>query len=355
MAASTGFGEPETGHVRHVKRHVEAGLLRPLAQVLDVLGGEIEPRHPVAALAEPDQVRPGAARDVEHGLDGPPRIAAEAVDEEVHLLLPVHVEGDLVVAGRRVLAARRHFAHQVRIASRRTQDAVMAVRPDGSKPSATSIEIRSHDPAGREQPDDLDQLGGPEPAWLGSSRAGRLGRVEHVDVDRHVERMPAELGYQAPHRLHRVDGVGGIEMGRLPLELLAGAGAHPHLIDRLGRHDVHDAGHGRGVVEPLAQEFLAEVGMGVELEDAQLGDVPGARTSITGSVAVWSPPSMTGRRSGRQKPAISARARSSCSRGEPARAGSRRCPRSPGLRDPGRGTASRSRSSRRRSGGSRGP
>ena len=46
---------------------------------------EVEAGHPVAALAQPDQMRAGAAGDVEHGLDGPLRIGAEAVDEEVHL------------------------------------------------------------------------------------------------------------------------------------------------------------------------------------------------------------------------------------------------------------------------------
>ena len=37
----------------------------------------------------------------------------------------------------------------------------MPVRPDGSQAWATSIEIGADDPAGLEQPDDLDQLRGP--------------------------------------------------------------------------------------------------------------------------------------------------------------------------------------------------
>src|SRR4030095_6381681 len=88
----------------HVEPHAEALRLRPLAQELDVLRREIEPAHPVAALREADEVGPGAAGDVQHGADGPPGIGPEGVDEEVHLLFPVHVERDLVVAGRRVLA-----------------------------------------------------------------------------------------------------------------------------------------------------------------------------------------------------------------------------------------------------------
>src|SRR5580765_3079328 len=89
-------------------------------------------------------MRAGAARDVEHGLDGPPRIGAKAVDEEVHLLLSVHVEGDLVVARRRVLAGVRgvagalHLPHHVSRASRRIQEAVIPVRADGSQAWATS-------------------------------------------------------------------------------------------------------------------------------------------------------------------------------------------------------------------------
>src|SRR6185436_3378234 len=125
---------------------VEALPRRALAEELDVRRREVEAVHPIAALAQPDQMRAGAAGDVEHGLDGPPRIGAEAVDEEVHLLLSVHVEGDLVVARRRVLAGVRrrrvagalHLPHHVSRASRRIQEAVIPVRADGSQAWATS-------------------------------------------------------------------------------------------------------------------------------------------------------------------------------------------------------------------------
>src|SRR5262245_61151551 len=134
-----GPGEPEPGHVGDVEPHVQALLGRSLAQEHDVLGREVETRHAIAAAPEADQVRTRAARDVENRLDRTPGKPAEAVGEEIHLLLPIHVEGDLVVARRGVLGFLSHLPHHVRIASRRIQDAVMPVRPDGSKAWATSI------------------------------------------------------------------------------------------------------------------------------------------------------------------------------------------------------------------------
>src|SRR5215468_4660835 len=59
-------------------------------------------------------MRPRAAGDIDHRLDGPFGEATEAVGEEIHLLLAVHVEGDLVVARRRIIrghltsTCRRH-------------------------------------------------------------------------------------------------------------------------------------------------------------------------------------------------------------------------------------------------------
>ena len=52
--------------------------------------------------------------------------------------------------------------------------------------------------------------------------------------------------------------------------LLAGARAKPDLVDALGRDDVHDAGEGRGVVVALAEELLAQVGMGIQVQDAEV-------------------------------------------------------------------------------------
>src|SRR5207302_2462991 len=84
---------------------------------------------------ETGQVWPRATGDVEHAAHGAARVALEAVDEEVDLALPVHVEGDLVEARRRVLA---HGPHHASMASRITQDAVIPVRPLGSHACATS-------------------------------------------------------------------------------------------------------------------------------------------------------------------------------------------------------------------------
>ena len=100
-------GQREAPHVGDEEVDIEALVLRAGAEEIDVLRGEVETGHPVTAFPQPDQVRARAARDVEHALDGPARVAPEAVDEEIHLLLSVHVEGDLVVARRRVLSGAR--------------------------------------------------------------------------------------------------------------------------------------------------------------------------------------------------------------------------------------------------------
>src|SRR6267378_369505 len=50
-----------------------------------------------------------------------------------------------------------------------------------------------------------------------------------------------------------------------------GSGANPDLVHALGRDDVHHAGEGRGVVVTLAEELLAQVRMGVEVKNAQVG------------------------------------------------------------------------------------
>ena len=102
-----GTGKVKARHVAHAQVHGEPRVRRPLPEELDVLRREVEAAHPVPALAEADQVRAGAARDVEHGPHATAGEGPEAVNEEVHFLLPVHVEGDLVVAGRRVLARQR--------------------------------------------------------------------------------------------------------------------------------------------------------------------------------------------------------------------------------------------------------
>src|SRR5204863_6030395 len=94
-------------------------------------------RHRVATVGEPGEMRAGPARDVEHPAHGPSRIALEAVDEEVDLALPVHVERDLVEARGAVLVGQGR-PHQASMASRITHDAVIPVRPLGSHTWATS-------------------------------------------------------------------------------------------------------------------------------------------------------------------------------------------------------------------------
>ena len=138
-------------------------------------------------------------------------------------------------------------------------------------------EIASDDATPAEEPDDLDQLGHGDAARLGRAGARRLRGIEDVDVDGDVERIAGQVWERAPHRFHRVDLEGGKEARASARVLLAGAGADADLVNALGRHDVHDPGHGRGVVVALTQEFLAQVGMGVELEHAEPREVRGQR------------------------------------------------------------------------------
>src|SRR5262249_22226092 len=97
----------------------------------------VEAGHLVAAISEANQVGPGPARDVEDPAHAAPGEVAEAVDEKIDLPLADHVERDLVAPPGRVLF-HRMYPHQVSMASRRTHDAAMAVRPDGSQACATS-------------------------------------------------------------------------------------------------------------------------------------------------------------------------------------------------------------------------
>src|SRR5688572_10202459 len=121
----------------------------PLAEKLDVPARQVQPRYPVAAVREADQVRAGAARDVDHRAHAPAGEALEAVDEEVDFALAVHVEGDLVQArsavfarasfvGARDAGLHRTSPHHASSASRMTHEAAMPVRPDGSHACATS-------------------------------------------------------------------------------------------------------------------------------------------------------------------------------------------------------------------------
>ena len=69
MAASTGRREAEVRHVADDQLARVALGGQPLAQELDVPRRQVEARHLVAALGQPDQVGAGAAGDVEHPAD----------------------------------------------------------------------------------------------------------------------------------------------------------------------------------------------------------------------------------------------------------------------------------------------
>ena len=233
----------------------------------------------VAALGQPDQVRPGAARDVEHPADRPPGEALEAVDEEVDLALAVHVEGDLVEPRARCTrapgspSARSPGDRPTRcsIASRMTQEAAIPVRPLGSQAWATSTRSPPMTWQSPSMRTISSSSGTRRPPGSGEPVPGASRGIEHVDVDRHVERVarasrgrswrttstgwPASTGKKLGRRFRY--------SSREPVRI-------PTWNTRSGVDDVHHARHGRGVVVPLAEELLAGVGVRVELQDAQL-------------------------------------------------------------------------------------
>ena len=136
-------------------------------------------------------------------------------------------------------------------------------------------EVAADDLAAAQEPDDLDQLGDADAAGLRRAGAGRLGGIEHVDVDGDVERVAGQLRQQAAHGLDGMHLEHREEPGAGSRVLFPGARPHPDLVHAFRRDDVHHPGHGGGVVVALAEERLAEVGVGVELQHAKPGELRG--------------------------------------------------------------------------------
>src|SRR5262245_10600532 len=132
-----GPGQTKVGHVADDQLAPVACGQQSIPQKFDVVRGQVEADHLVAPVGQAGEVRTGSAGDVQDPPDGPPGVALEGVDQEVHLPLAVHVEGDLVELGRAV-HRQTYSAHHVSSASRITQEAAMPVRPVGSHAWATS-------------------------------------------------------------------------------------------------------------------------------------------------------------------------------------------------------------------------
>ena len=90
---------------------------------------------------------------------------------------------------------RRHRPrpHQVRMASRTMQAAVMAVRPDGSQRGDTSTRSKPTTRAGARCWSAARRSGTETPPGSGAPVPGRDRRVEDVDVDGHVEGLVGQL------------------------------------------------------------------------------------------------------------------------------------------------------------------
>src|SRR5262245_65927512 len=84
--------------------------------------------------------------------------------------------------------------------------------------------------------------------------------------------MPAKLGQEPADSVVRMNGVGGEDVRSLALPLFARAGPNADLPDALLAYHVHHPSHRRGVVLRLTEEFITEVRVGVELEDAEVGE-----------------------------------------------------------------------------------
>ena len=92
--------QAKVGHVPDDQLSAMPAGQEPVAQEPDVLRGEVEPHHLIAPVGQPGEMGAGPTGDVQHPADRAPCVALEGVDEEVHLSLAVHVEGDLVELGR---------------------------------------------------------------------------------------------------------------------------------------------------------------------------------------------------------------------------------------------------------------
>src|SRR5450755_2902604 len=128
-------------------------------------------------------------------------------------------------------------------------------------------------------PDDLSSdglnmrqhLSGRHPSRLAMRNAGRKGRVEHIHVERNVDR-PVDLHAVERGQMAHLDHFDAEFLGLLALMSVDRADAH--LDQPLRRAFLHDAGKRASVGQPVAFEFVIEIGMGIEVNDGQAGNVP---------------------------------------------------------------------------------
>ncbi len=115
---------------------------------------------------------------------------------------------------------------------------------------------------------DIDYLAGRQAAGLAVRDAGCEGRIERIDIHRHIDR-----GGYARAAASRRSGMTSIVSTPKPLELLAVMivdRAQPDLDQAVGELFLHDAGKGRGVRARIALIGVIDVGMSVNMEDGEL-------------------------------------------------------------------------------------
>ncbi len=114
----------------------------------------------------------------------------------------------------------------------------------------------------------FEDLPGGEPARLVVGDAGGEGGIEAVEVD-------GDVGRSADgRRIEPAERAGLDRLDAEPVDLLAlvgVGGADPDLDEAIAQPVLHDPGERRRVAEPIAVQLVVEVGVGVDVDDGEVG------------------------------------------------------------------------------------